>query len=65
MPLIKRLQAETPNVHLIDASPYFISKEGKSVSIDEQAILLYRDDHHLTEHASMRLKPLFEKLLLN
>jgi len=65
MPLIKRLQAETPNVRLIDASPYFISKEGQVSFIDEQAKLLYRDDHHLTEHASMRLKPLFEKLFLN
>ena len=65
MPLIKRLQAETPNVHLIDASPYFISKEGQVSFIDEQGKLLYRDDHHLTEHASMRLKPLFEKLFLN
>ena len=65
MPLIKRLQAETPNVHLIDASPYFISKDGQISFIDEQGLLLYRDDHHLTEHASMRLKPLFEKLLLN
>ena len=65
MPLIKRLQAETPNVHLIDASPYFISKEGRVSFIDEQGVLLYRDDHHLTEHASMRLKPLFEKLLMN
>ncbi|MGB2401946.1 MAG: acyltransferase family protein [Akkermansiaceae bacterium] len=65
MPLIKRLQAETPNVHLIDASPYFISREGRVSFIDEQGVLLYRDDHHLTEHASMRLKPLFEKLLLN
>jgi len=65
MPLIKRLQAETPNVHLIDASPYFISKDGEVSFIDEQGLLLYRDDHHLTEHASMRLKPLFEKLFLN
>ena len=65
MPLIKRLQAETPNVRLIDASPYFISKERQVSFIDEQAKLLYRDDHHLTEHASMRLKPLFKKLFLN
>jgi peptidoglycan/LPS O-acetylase OafA/YrhL len=65
MPLIKRLQAETPNVHLVDAAPYFISKDGQISFIDEQGLLLYRDDHHLTEHASMRLKPLFEKLLLN
>ena len=65
MPLIKRLQAETPNVRLIDASPYFISKDGEVSFIDEEGLLLYRDDHHLTEHASMRLKPLFEKLLLN
>jgi peptidoglycan/LPS O-acetylase OafA/YrhL len=65
MPLIKRLQTETPHVHLIDASPYFISKDGEVSFIDEQELLLYRDDHHLTEHASMRLKPLFEKLFLN
>ena len=65
MPLIKRLLAETPNIHLIDAAPYFISKEGEVRFIDEQELLLYRDDHHLTEHASMRLKPLFEKLFLN
>ena len=65
MPLIKRLQAETPNAHLIDAAPYFISKDGQISFIDEQGLLLYRDDHHLTEHGSMRLKPLFEKLLLN
>ncbi|MDG1356835.1 MAG: acyltransferase family protein, partial [Akkermansiaceae bacterium] len=65
LPLIKRLQAETPNVHLIDASPYFISKEGRVSFIDEQGVLLYRDDHHLTEHGSMRIKPMFEKLLLN
>ena len=65
MPLIKRLQAETPNVQLIDAAPYFISRDGQINFIDEQGLLLYRDDHHLTEHASMRLKPLFEKLFLN
>jgi peptidoglycan/LPS O-acetylase OafA/YrhL len=65
MPLIKRLLAETPNVHLVDAAPYFISKDGEVSFIDEQELLLYRDDHHLTEHASMRLKPLFEKLFLN
>ena len=65
MPLIKRLQAETPNAHLIDAAPYFISIDGQISFIDEQELLLYRDDHHLTEHGSLRLKPLFEKLLFN
>jgi len=64
-PLIQRLQAETPHVSLIDAAPYFISKDGSIEYMDEQGLLLYRDEHHLTEHGSMRLKPLFEKLLLN
>ena len=61
--LIQRLQVETPDVELIDASPHFISKDGIVNYIDEQGLLLYRDDHHLTEHGSMRLKPLFEELL--
>ena len=64
-PLIQRLREETPQARLIDASPYFISKEGQISFIDEQGLLLYRDDHHLTEHATMRLKPLFEKIFLN
>jgi hypothetical protein len=32
--------------------------------LDNKGVLLYRDEHHLTKTGTMRLKPLFEKLLL-
>lgn len=63
--LIQRIQDETPNVQLVDASQSLISKKGSVDYIDKHGKLLYRDEHHLTEHGAMLLKPLFEKLLLN
>ena len=63
-PLIQRLHTETPNVNLIDAAPYLISEKGEVEFLDNKGVLLYRDEHHLTKTGTMRLKPLFEKLLL-
>jgi peptidoglycan/LPS O-acetylase OafA/YrhL len=63
-PLIQRLHTETPNVNLIDASPSLISEKDDVEFLDNKGVLLYRDEHHLTKTGTMRLKPLFEKLLL-
>ena len=64
-PLIHRLREETPYVNIIDASPSLFSEQGEVEFLNEKGVLLYRDDHHLTKTGSKRLKPLFEKLLLN
>lgn len=64
-PLINRLRDETPNAHILDASPFLLSEEGEVEFLSEENILLYRDEHHLTKTGTMRLKPLFEKLFLN
>jgi hypothetical protein len=63
-PLIQRLHTETPSVHLIDALPYLMSEKDEVEFLDNKGVLLYRDEHHLTKTGTMRLKPLFEKLLL-
>jgi hypothetical protein len=62
--LIQRLHTETPNVNLIDASPYLTSEKDEVEFLDNKGVLLYRDEHHLTKTGTMRLKPLFETLLL-
>ena len=62
-PLMQRLQTETPNVNLIDASPSLMSEKDDVEFLDNKGVLLYRDEHHLTKTGTMRLKPLFEKLL--
>ena len=63
-PLLQRLRNETPHVNVIDASPRLFFKNGEVEFVDEQGVLLYRDGDHLTVAGSMRLKPLFENLLL-
>ena len=63
-PLIQRLHTETPSVYLIDALPYLMSEKDEVEFLDNKGVLLYRDEHHLTKTGTMRLKPLFEKLLL-
>ena len=61
--LIERIRLEAPSVTLIDVSPYLFSEDGDVEYIDEKGELLYRDEHHLTEYGTMRLKPLFENVL--
>jgi len=61
--LIERLRTETPQVNLMDASPYLSSEKDEVEFLDNKGVLLYRDEHHLTKAGSARLKPLFEDLL--
>ncbi|BDS07647.1 acyltransferase [Oceaniferula spumae] len=65
LPVVQKIRDETPNVNLIDVTHCLTSENGEVRFMDQNGVLLYRDEHHLTKTGSMLLKPVFEKIFFN
>jgi hypothetical protein len=61
-PVLARLQAMDPEVVILDPLPLFVTN-GRIESRDESGLLLWRDQHHLTESAAKRLAPVLSGTL--
>lgn len=60
-----RIVKEAPGVVFIDPSPYLINESMMFDYIDDDDMLLYFDNHHLTHRGSFKLKPFFWDLFHN
>jgi peptidoglycan/LPS O-acetylase OafA/YrhL len=62
-PVMARLRSLEEPVALVDPVP-LLTKNGRIDFRDEQGLYLWRDQHHLTRHATQRLAPALREALL-
>ena len=61
--IVEKLRKEVPNVRFLNPLQSMLGKDHAVEFLDGDAILLYRDEHHLTSRGVARLKPLFKEFL--
>ena len=59
-PILQRLRASDSGLVVLDPLAFF-TKDGRIEFVDEQGILLWRDQHHLTHQATERLLPMLRE----
>jgi hypothetical protein len=61
--IVEKLRKEVPEAQLIDPLQSMLGQSQKVEFLDEDGVLLYRDEHHLTSRGAARLKPLIKDFL--
>jgi hypothetical protein len=61
--IVQKLQKEVPEARLLDPLQAMLSQSQEVDFIDQDGVLLYRDEHHLTSRGAARLEPLFKEFL--